>query len=433
MLKIEEHKELTVNKPIKRAALPSKVAIPLIQHFGKPLDILKVAVGDNVLRGQLIATSEKGLFSQIHSSISGKVLSISDHPHPLFGFSKAILIESDGKDQAIEEMTPRSEEEAGSLNAEELKRIVFDSGIVGLGGATFPTHIKLSSEKPIHTFILNGAECEPYLTADYRLMVEYADEIFKGMKLVCKILRPKSCYIAIEDDKPQAIKIMKERARMFNWEVIVLKTAYPQGGEKQIIRSCVKKQVPQGKLPFDIGVMVLNVGTVFAIYEAVYKRKPLYERVVTVSGVCIENPSNILVRIGTTIRDLIAQCGPLKCEPKKIVMGGPMMGIAQYTVEGPVIKGTNGVILFDEALQREEDVSFCIRCGECVRNCPMGLNPGQISLALQKDKLDLAQEYGIMDCIECGLCAYMCPSRRNIVQAIKAAKLKIKNKIRPVG
>jgi electron transport complex protein RnfC len=427
MIRLEEHKQLTENKVLERAKVPSKAYIPLLQHMGKPLDLIKVKVGDDVKRGELLATSDKGVFAPVHASISGKVTMIADCPHPVSGLSRAIVLESDGKDEAVPEMVARGDEEVSALAPDILKKIVFDAGIVGLGGATFPTHIKLSPFGPIHDFILNGAECEPYLTADHRLMVECADALIKGMKLVAKILKPHNCYIAIEDNKPEAIRLMQERARMFNWEVIVLKTAYPQGGEKQVIASCVGREVPSGKLPFDAGVVVHNVGTVYAIYEAVYLRKPLYERVVTVSGTCLANPKNLWVRIGTPVKDLIEPCGPLVKEPKKIIMGGPMMGIAQYTMDGPVIKGTSGVIFLDEVEEQEQEETFCVRCGECVQNCPIGLNPGLIALAIRKDKLDLAQEYGIMDCIECGLCAYLCPSRRNIVQAIKTAKSKIRN------
>ncbi len=427
MIKLEEHKHLTENKPIETAGLPAKVFIPLSQHLGKMLDIIKVKPGDEVKRGMLIATSDKGLFSPVHASISGKVSAISDYPHPVTGFCRAIAIESDGKDEPCAEMIPRKEQEAESLSEENLRKIVFEAGIVGLGGATFPTHIKLSPSRPIDYFILNGAECEPYLTTDYRLMVEKADEIIKGAKLITKILKPRSCYIAIEDNKPEAIKLMRERAKMFNWEVVVLKSAYPQGGEKQIIKSCIGAEVPSGKLPFDIGVVVQNVATVYAIYEAVYLNKPLYERVVTVTGNCLANPKNLLVRIGTPVKDLIEQCGPLLKEPKKIIMGGPMMGIAQFSTGGPIIKGSSGVILLDVLEEKEQEESFCVRCGECLQNCPMGLNPGMIALAIARDKLELAEEYGIMDCIECGLCAYLCPSRRNIVQAIKAAKAKLRS------
>lgn len=427
MVKLEEHKELTEHKPVERAQLPPKVYIALLQHLGKPCDIVYVKVGDIVKRGQCLASAENGLFSPIHASISGVVKQICDYPHPVVGFCRTIVIEGDGKDEAIEEMVARGDAEAESLTSEELRAIIFQAGIVGLGGATFPSHIKLSPKVQLENFILNGAECEPYLTTDYRLMIERTDEIVKGIRLILKIINPKNCYIAIEDNKPEAIKRMKEYARMFDWKVVVLKSAYPQGGEKQLIKSCLGKEVPSGKLPFDVGTLVHNVGTVCAIYEAVYLRKPLYERVVTVTGCCIANPKNILARIGTPVKDLIEQCGPLLKEPKKIVMGGPMTGVAQYTLDGPVIKGTGGIILFDEVQEKEEEESFCVRCGECVDNCPMGLNPGLIAMAINKDKLDLAQDLGIMDCIECGLCAYVCPGKKGLVQAIKTAKMRIRN------
>jgi electron transport complex protein RnfC len=426
MIRLEEHKELTQRQPIETAPVPAQVIIPLLQHLGKPCDLLKVNVGDHVFRGQLLATSETGVFASIHASISGTVKAIEDRPHPLSGFCRSIVIDTDGKDEAFGGLVPRSPEEVDKINRDDLRRIVFDAGIVGLGGATFPTHIKLNPSKPIDTFIVNGAECEPYLTADDRLMVECPDEITKGIKLVEKILRPRQCAIAIEDNKPAAIEAMRERARMFNWDVVVLKTAYPQGGEKQVIKSCVGREVPSGGLPFDVGVVVLNVGTLNAIYEAVYLNKPLYERVMTVSGPCVRQPKNLLVRLGTPVKDLAAACGGFVKEPRKIVMGGPMMGVAQFTMEGPVIKGTSGVLFFDEVEERVQDESFCIRCGECVENCPVGLSPTMIAQAIAKEKFDLAEELGIMDCIECGLCAYLCPARRGIVEAIKIAKARIR-------
>ncbi len=427
MIHLAEHKDVTENQAIEKAVLPAKVFIPLLQHLGKPLDQVLVKVGDPVKRGQLLATSDKGVFAPIHASISGNVTAIADHPHPLAGFSRAIVIESDGKDEGLAGLRPRMDSETEALSPADLRKAVFEAGVVGLGGATFPTHIKLNPPKPIAALILNGAECEPYLTADYRLMVEKASEIVKGAHLIAKILNPKNIFIAIEDNKPEAIKILGERAKALSAKVIVLKTFYPQGGEKQVIASCLGREVPTGKLPFDVGVVVQNVGTVFAIYEAVVERKPLYERVVTVAGQGLAHPKNLLARIGTPVGDLIRQCGPVTKEPKKIVMGGPMMGLAQFSLDGPVIKGTSGILLFDEALEREQEESFCVRCGECVQNCPVGLNPSSIALALKKDRLDLAESYGIMDCIECGLCAYLCPSRRNIVQAIKAAKVRIRN------
>ncbi len=426
MVRIEEHKHLTENKPIEQAVLPRRVVLPLIQHLGKRLDKVLVKTQDHVRRGDCLATSDKGVFAPVHASISGTVKQVADFPHPVLGFCRAIEIEADGKDEAAESMKPRTAGEVALLTPAEIRAIVFESGIVGLGGATFPTHIKLAPARPIKDFIVNGAECEPYLTADSRLMIERSSQIVEGIKLVGRTIQPENIFIVIEDNKPQAIRRMKEAAEPLGWRVVVLKTAYPQGGEKQIIKSCLRREVPSGKLPFDIGVLVQNVGTVVAIYEAVYLRKPLYERVMTVSGACLENPKNLLVRLGTPVKDLLEQCGPMTREPKRIIMGGPMMGIAQFTPEAPVIKGTSGILALDEAEEKEQEESFCVRCGQCVENCPIGLNPGLIALAIAKGRLDLAEDYGIMDCIECGLCAYLCPGRRHIVQAIKAAKIKIR-------
>lgn len=427
MVKLQEHKDRTEHKPIEHARLPGRVVVPLLQHTGKPLDQVLVKPEDVVQRGQCLATSDKGVFSPVHAPISGKVKQIADFPHPLLGLCRSIEIEGDGRDEAVAGCcSTRPDNEISSLSADAIRKSIFESGIVGLGGASFPAHIKLNPPVPIENFILNGAECEPYLTADDRLMVEKASEICKGAEFVTRLLNPKNVFIAIEDNKPEAIRMMEEEAGRRGWKIVVLATAYPQGGEKQVIKSCLRREIPSGKLPFDIGVVVHNVGTVFAIYEAVALRKPLYERVITVTGACLQNPKNLLARIGTPVSDLIDQCGPVIKEPRMIVMGGPMMGIAQFTVDTPVIKATSGVLLLDEGQAHEEEETFCMRCGECIENCPMGLNPSSISLALSKDRLDLAQEYGVMECIECGLCAYGCPGKRNIVQQIKTAKAKIK-------
>jgi electron transport complex protein RnfC len=340
----------------------------------------------------------------------------------------AILIESDGQDKPQVTNYVETHCNASLLTPEQIRKIVFDSGVVGLGGAAFPTHIKLNPAKPIETFILNGAECEPYLTCDYRLMLEKTSEILKGLELVVKCLNPKNVYIAIEDNKPEAIrkfKIKNEKLKI-DYEVKVLKTQYPQGGEKQLIKTILGKEVPQGKLPYDVGVVVNNIATVFAIYEAVYLGKPLYERVITVTGSALENPKNLLVRVGTPLKDIIEQCQPKIERIGKIVLGGPMMGIAQFSQDTSTIKATSGVILLDKKDVPKFKEEFCIRCGECVKNCPMGLMPCLISMAVEKENWELAKTYGALDCIECGLCSYLCPGKRNIVQAIKLAKLKIK-------
>jgi electron transport complex protein RnfC len=380
-----------------------------------------VLVGDSVLLGQKIATVQARVFAPIHASVSGKVISIQEWPHPVLGRCKAIVIESDGLDQRPPTFDQRLE--VDKLTAQQIRSIVFEAGIVGLGGAGFPTHIKLNPPKPVDALIINGAECEPYLSSDYRLMIEKTKEILQGIELLVKCLGVNKVYIAIEDNKPEAIKAFNYELRVTSYELRILKSMYPQGGEKQLIKNILNKEVPSGGLPFDIGIVVHNVATVFAVYEAVYKNKPLYERVVTVTGSCIANPKNILARIGTPIKALIDYCGPLKEELAKIVVGGPMMGIAQYTDRVPVIKTTTAIILMnkEEAISREEE--FCIRCGACIRECPVGLMPCLINLASEKALWLQTKHYGALDCIECGLCSYVCPANRRLVQSIKRAKL----------
>ncbi|MDD5098001.1 MAG: electron transport complex subunit RsxC [Candidatus Omnitrophica bacterium] len=418
MVKLAENKHYSENKPIEKASLPAKVYLPLIQHLGKACNP-QVKIGDLVTLGQKIASIEAHVYAPIHASISGKVTAICDWPHPVLGRAKAIVIESDGQDQTSA-FVLKNQPEVDKLTPDDIRGIVLNAGIVGMGGASFPTHIKLNPPKPVTTLIINGAECEPYLTADARLMVEKTAEIFLGIKLVAKCLGVKEIYIGIEDNKPEAIKAF---SKFFEIKVKILKSDYPQGGEKQLIQNILGKQIPRGKLPFDLGVVVQNVATVYAIYEAVYKNKPLIERLVTVTGRCVSNPRNLLVRLGTPIKDLLEFCGPLKEEPAKIIIGGPMMGIAQYTDEVPVIKSSGGLLLMnkEEAKILEEDP--CIRCAACVRGCPVGLMPCQINLASERSFWNLTREYGASDCIECGICNYVCPANRRLLQTIKRAKL----------
>jgi electron transport complex protein RnfC len=432
MIKLTEHKQFTEGKKIRDAGLPQRVYIPLIQHFGKPCAKLLVKPNDVVKTGQVIATGEEGVFSPVHASISGKVIAIIDWPHPALGRAKAIVIESDTKDEKSYD-TPLDSRRWEKYTASEIRQIIFNAGIVGLGGAGFPTHIKLKAPKQIDTFILNGAECEPYLNSDFRLMLEHAAEIIEGAKIVLKVLGIDNCIVAIEDNKPQAIEAFKKEirnsclaGRQAKFEIRILKTQYPQGGEKQLIKSVLRREVPSGGLPFDIGVLVHNVGTVFAIYEAIYKDKPFYERVVTVTGSCLNNPGNFLVRMGTTVKDLIEVCGGLNKEPAKVVFGGPMMGIAQYSLDVPVIKTTSGIIFFekDQLIKREDRV--CCRCSRCIDVCPMRIMPAIISMAAEKERWDMARDYDVSDCIECGLCSYICPAKRDLVHLIKYAKTKIK-------
>ncbi len=424
MVRLEENKFYTEGKKIETLPLPAKVYIPTLQHLGKPCDKLEIKTGDCVLKGQVIATSEAKVFSPIHASISGKVIAIQDWPHPVQGRNKTVIIESDGQDKQFV-FGHRSEDEIKKLSPQQIREIVFKAGIVGMGGASFPTHIKLNPPKEITSLIVNIAECEPYLTGDSQLTIEKNQEIILGIELVARCLATKDVIIAIEDNKPVAIKAMKDAAANVGYAIKILRSQYPQGGEKQLVKSVLGKEIPPGKLPFDVGANVQNVATVYAIFEAAYKNKPLYERVVTVTGSILAKPKNILCRIGTPIKELIDFCGPLKEEPTKIIIGGPMMGIAQFTDMVPVIKSTTGVIVLSKSESRVKDEDFCIRCGSCVRVCSMGLLPCLMNQAAEKSLWQQAKDYGVLDCMECGLCSYVCPSNRKIVQSIRRAKLEL--------
>ena len=421
MVRLEEHKSLTEHKKIEKIPPADKVYIPLSQHLGRAC-VPKVAVGDKVALGQLIASAEAAVYAPIHASVSGKVSAIQEWPHPVLSRCKAIVIENDHEDKTVD-MIARTEEEIEKLSPVEIRKIILEAGVVGMGGASFPTHIKLAPPKKVDTLIINGAECEPYLTGDYRLMVEKTEEIKKGLAIIAKCLSVKTVYVAIEDNKPEAIE--KFRVDGLGFTVKVLKTQYPQGGEKQLIKNIAGKEIPRGKLPFDIGVNVQNVSTVLAVYDAVYSSKPLYERVVTVSGSCVSNPKNLLVRIGTPFKDLVDFCGPLKEEPAKIVSGGPMMGVAQYSFDTPVIKSTTGIILMGAAEVCDAEELFCVRCGACVRACPVSLMPTLINLSSQNKRWLEAKMYGAADCIECGCCSYVCPSHIPLVQSIKRVKMEL--------
>ena len=420
MVRLAENKHYSENKLTQSLPLPLKVYLPLIQHLGKMCNP-EVKVGDPVSLGQKIASIEAHVYAPIHASISGKVVAIQDWPHPVLGRAKAVVIEGDGQDN-LAGFRLKDQQEIDKITAQDLKKIVLDAGIVGMGGAGFPTHIKLNPIKPLNTLIINGAECEPYLTADARLMVEKAPQISTGIALIARCLGVKDIYIGIEKNKPEAIKAFSGVPGI---KVKVLPSEYPQGGEKQLIQNILGKEIPRGKLPFDIGVLVQNVATVYAIYEAVYKGKPLIERIVTVTGSCLANPKNLLVRLGTPIKNLVEFCGPLKEPPAKIIIGGPMMGIAQYTDQVPIIKSSSGLLLMNKNEAKAQDEDSCIRCAACVRGCPVGLMPCQINLASEKSLWNLTKEYGASDCIECGICNYVCPSNRRLLQTIKRAKLEV--------
>ncbi|WP_443662141.1 electron transport complex subunit RsxC [Clostridium sp.] len=417
-------KNYTASKPIEIATLPSKVVIPVSQHIGAPC-VPVVAKGDYVKKGQVIATSPAFVSSPVHASISGMVKDIAMYPHPVFGKCLSIVIENDGKDEWIEGIPLVRDWE--KLNADEIKGIIKEAGIVGMGGATFPTFVKLSppKDKKIDTFILNAAECEPFLTADDRMMLEHSDKIAIGVKLVMKVLGVEKAFVGIEDNKPEAVIAMQKAFAGTTVNVVAIPTKYPQGAEKMLIKVLVNREVPSGSLPMDVGVVVQNVGTVVAICDAVVSGIPLIERVTTISGSAIKEPKNLLLRIGTSFEDAIANCGGFKEPPAKIIMGGPMMGFAQSNLNISIIKGVSGILALNKKDINNGTQSPCIRCGKCVSVCPCGLNPSMLSILGENDLYEEAKlEQNLFDCAECGSCVYVCPAKRNIVQYIKYSKMR---------
>lgn len=416
-------KSYTSGKAIETLPLPSKVTIPVRQHIGAPCSPL-VKKGDEVKKGQIIAKTDAFVSANIHASISGKVSDVADYNHPVFGKCMSIVIESDGKDEWVEGL-PMERNNWESLDKKELLNIIREAGIVGMGGATFPTHVKLSPppDKKVDTFILNAAECEPYLTADHRLMLEESERVVSGVKITMKVLGIDKCYVGIEENKPDAIEIMKKAFTGTSVQVVGLPTKYPQGAEKMLIKVLSDKEVPSGGLPADVGVVVQNVGTVVAISDAVLKGIPLIQRVTTVSGGAIKEPKNILVRVGTSFSEVIDYCGGFSKTPEKLLSGGPMMGMAQSTIDLPIIKGVSGILALSKEDVNSGKESACISCGRCVEACPMHLNPSQLSLLAQHGLYQEAkEEQNLLDCVECGSCVYVCPAKRNIVQYIKYCK-----------
>lgn len=417
-------KHYTQVKPIEVLKPPELVTIPLQQHIGAPCNPI-VKKGDTVKRGQKIGESAGFVGAPIHASVSGVVKSIANAPHPTLGQYMAITIENDGK---YESDGMHIEHNLESLSSKDIIEMIREAGIVGMGGAAFPTHVKLSPppDKVIDTIILNGAECEPYLTTDHRLMLEKSEDIIYGLRIIMKALNVEKAYIGIEDNKVDAINAMKKAA--FGHKGIrirTLKTKYPQGAEKQLIYAIVGKEVPSGGLPMDVGVVVNNVATAAAVSNAIRKGIPLIERVVTVTGKGIIEPKNLLVPIGTSYGYIIEQCGGLGKDVIKIINGGPMMGIAQYTLDVPVIKGTSGILALTSDETDVDEERPCIRCAKCVEACPINLMPLMMNAYSINNEYEVCENINIMDCIECGSCSYVCPAKKPLMQNIRVAKQEI--------
>lgn len=422
---VREYKELSENSSLFNANMPKEVIIPLSQHIGAPSKAV-VKKNDEVKVGQLIGQASGQFSANVHSSVSGVVKEIRNIQTASGRNAQAVVIETDGLDEKI---YGKETVDALSLSKEEIVEKMQQAGLVGMGGATFPVHIKYSPAKPIDTVIVNGAECEPYVTCDDNLLRLKPLNIIKGLQLCMKAVDAKKGIIAIEDNKQKAIDIVTQQLKesgIKNIEVNVLKTKYPQGDEKRIIDATLNRQVPSGGLPMDVGVNVSNVSTVNAIYEACYLNKPLFERYITITGNAVKEPHNLLVRIGTSMRELIDQCGGFSTKPGKVISGGPMMGITQQSIDTPVEKGTNCVLVLTEEEAKPPEINPCIRCGKCVSVCPVGLLPLYLSKNATAERFDVCEQFNIKDCIECGSCSYICPAKRPLVESIRFGKRELK-------
>lgn len=416
--RVPDRKDATEHKAIQVLPAPSIVVIPMVQHIGASCGSI-VNVGDKVKVGQPLGEAKAFVCAPVHASVSGEVIAVEERPLVSGAKALSVVIGNDGKDERVQF-------ESGDLQTmspDTIRQRVKAAGIVGMGGAGFPTHIKLNPPKPVDTVLINGAECEPYLTCDHRLMVERAPEMVGGLLAIMKASGATRGVIGIEANKPDAIAAMEEAIQGYEQlSVATLTVKYPQGAEKQLIKAILGKEVPSGCLPADVGAVVQNVHTAIAIHEAVTQGKPLFERVVTVSGGAVVDPRNLLVRIGTPIQHVLDFCGGLLGEPAALISGGPMTGPPLIDRLGPVVKSLSGIV----ALTQEEagfDVNLpCIRCSRCLKACPMGLTPNFLGEYSNKGLYDRAKELRAQDCIECGLCSYVCPSKRALVTWIKKGK-----------
>lgn len=417
----EDGKILTLGKQKATIPLPKTVYLAMSQHIGAPARPI-VKKGDMVKKGQLVGDAQGFISAHVHASVSGKVVDVAPWPHPVTGIKcPAVIIENSGEDAWVEDMDVAVDTD--HLSPEEIRHCIQSAGIVGLGGATFPTHVKLTppKDKIIDTMVMNGAECEPYLTCDYRLMLDKPHEIIQGLKLMMRCIGCKKAHIGIEENKRDVYTIFKDIASKDpGIKVDLMEVKYPQGAEHQLIKALLNREFKPTQLPLEVGVIVVNVGTAFAVYEAVKFRRPLIERIVTVTGNGVENPQNFLARLGTPVRQLLEEA-KLTADVNKIIFGGPMMGIAQGDVDTAVtIKGTGGILVLRDAQRWESHA--CIRCGRCVDSCPYGLNPSELSIVCEAKEFDLALDNNVMECKECGCCSYVCPAKRPIVHLIKFAK-----------
>jgi Na+-translocating ferredoxin:NAD+ oxidoreductase subunit C len=418
--------KITAHKKIELSSLPASVIIPVSQHIGAPAKLL-VAKGDKVKVGQLIAQSAGFVSANVHSSVSGTVSKIDIFLDSTGYRRMAVQITVEG-DEWIESIDSSKEiKKEFAYSSEEIIKKISEAGLAGLGGATFPSHVKLSvpEGKKAEYLIVNAVECEPYLTADHSIMMEKGEEIMVGTRIMMKALNVNKAIIGIENNKPDAIEYLSELAvHEIGIKVQGLQVKYPQGGEKQLVAALLGREVPSGGLPIDVGVVAFNVGSIFAAYEAVQKNKPLFERVVTVTGLSVKNPSNFLTRLGTPVSHLIQQAGGLPEDTGKVINGGPMMGKALNSIDVPIVKGSSGILIVPKELATRKIVRNCIRCAKCISVCPMGLEPYLLMSLTEKELYDRLAGEKILDCMECGSCSYTCPSGRPLLDFIRLGKAK---------
>ncbi len=421
----KEYKELTENLAFEKFPFPEMIILPLSQHLGKEASP-QVKKGDDVKPGQLVAKADGFISAPVHTSVAGKVMSLGKE-QTSSGFPKdSIVIKRNGTIDSEKFLFPPLNPE--TVTADEIRERVALAGIVGQGGAAFPTSVKLTppKDKVIDVVILNGCECEPYLTRDYRFMIERPDDLISGLKLIMKALNVNRGVIGIEDNKPEAIELLSNKIKFeHGLEVIALKTKYPQGAEKMLIKAVTGREVPPGKLPMDVGAVIQNIGTSIAIHDAILKGEVLITAALTVSGQGIKNPKNLIVPVGTPIQNVIDFCGGVTEDAIKVVVGGPMMGVAQFDLHAPVMKATSGILVLTKDEAAENPETPCLRCGQCIGACPLNLMPTKLARYSQLNRFEDAEGAGITVCMECGTCAYTCPANIPLVQWIRLGKQKV--------
>jgi len=424
-----ESKALTQKLAVETMPLPDELELILGQHIGAPCSPI-VKKREEVAEGALVAEVKRGLGVPLHAPATGSIKALGTSAHPIRVSVPSITIKVDPEAQS----TPwQSVQDWQNQSAEELLQAVHKAGIVGIGGAGFPTHVKLKppADTAVDTLLLNGAECEPYITADHRMMLEKSAEIVEGARILLKILGITSCAIGIEDNKPDAIAAMQAALEAaptdgLDIRVLALRVKYPQGSEKQLIQAITGRKVPAMALPSAVGVVVHNVSTTKAVYDAVVLGKPLIDKVITVSGLGIKRPANLLVKIGTRVSDIVEYCGGTTADLARVVLGGPMMGFAVSTLDIPITKTTSSILFLSEDEIDTRPHSNCIRCGWCLEACPMGLEPKEVGIYVEANRAEDTEQFGIFDCFECGSCAYVCPAKRPLVQFVRLAKMKAK-------